>query len=489
MENYSIYEDVLSRTGGDIYIGVVGPVRTGKSTFIKRFMETLVIPNAPQAARAVMIDELPQSAAGKTVMTTEPKFVPAKAAKIQVAKGAEASVRLVDCVGYAVEGAAGFEEDEAPRLVRTPWQETPMTFSEAAELGTQKVIEEHSTIGVLVTTDGSITELPREAYIAAEERAIKELKGLKKPFVLVLNCQQPEKAEKLKVALESKYEVPTVALNVEKMGEEEIKEVLQKALLEFPVLRLDVRLPAWLQSLSQENGRVAQLLGKVKALAGSMEKMRDCFAFEKLFEEEEDFYNPDDITIDLGKGSACFSIRAKESLFYQVLSEECGESLTDDLALMRYVTALSAVKSTFDKVKDALAEADEKGYGIVYPKEEEYTLEKPRLIKRSAGYGVEFRAAATGYHVVKVDLHGQVSSIIGSKQQGEEFVEATLKSYEEGQEKVWETNIFGKSLRALVAEALAGKADGMPAELRKKVRRAVSRIVNDGKNNLICWVF
>ncbi len=489
MENYSIYEDVLSRTGGDIYIGVVGPVRTGKSTFIKRFMETLVIPNAPQDSRAVMIDELPQSAAGKTVMTTEPKFVPAKAAKIQVAKGTQASVRLVDCVGYGVEGAVGFEEEGAPRLVRTPWREEAMPFSEAAELGTKKVIEEHSTIGVLVTTDGSITELPREAYVAAEERAIGELKALKKPFVLLLNCKQPEKAGKLKAALESKYEVPTVALNVEKMGEEEIKEVLQKALLEFPVLRLDVCLPTWLQALPQEHPRVAALLNKVKAMAGAMEKMRDCFAFEKLFGEEDDFLSPDDITIDLGKGSARFSIPAKESLFYEVLSEECGETLTDNLALMQYVTALAKVKQTFEKVKDALAEADEKGYGIVYPKEEEYTLEKPRLIKRSAGYGVQFRAAATGYHVVKVDLHGQVNSIIGTKQQGEEFVEATLKTYEEGQDKVWETNIFGKSLRALVAEALSGKADGMPTELRNKVRRAVSRIVNDGKGNLICWVF
>ncbi len=489
MENYSIYEDVLSRTGGDIYIGVVGPVRTGKSTFIKRFMETLVIPNAPQASRAVMIDELPQSAEGKTVMTTEPKFVPAKAAKIQVAKGTEASVRLVDCVGYAVDGAIGFEEDGAPRLVRTPWQEEPMPFSEAAEIGTQKVITEHSTIGVLVTTDGSITELPREAYVAAEERAIGELKALKKPFVLLLNCRQPEKAGKLKTALENKYEVPTVALNVEKMGEEEIKEVLQKALLEFPILRMDIRIPAWLQALPKENSRVAELLDKVKGLAGSMEKMRDCFAFEGLFSEEEKFLNPDDITIDLGKGRASFSIHAKESLFYEVLSEECGEDLTDDLALMRYVTGLAKVKGSFEKVKSAMEEADEKGYGIVYPLEAEYDLEKPRLVKRSAGYGVQFRAKATGYHVVKVDLHGQVSSIIGTKQQGEEFVDATLKAYDEGLDKVWETNIFGKSLKELVAEALSGKADGMPAELRKKVRRAVTRIVNDGKSNLICWVF
>ncbi len=489
MENYSIYEDVSSRTGGDIYIGVVGPVRTGKSTFIKRFMETLVIPNAPDAERAVMIDELPQAAAGKTVMTTEPKFVPAKAAKIQVAKGTEASVRLVDCVGYAVEGATGFEEDGAPRLVKTPWQEEPIPFTSAAEIGTEKVIKEHSTIGVLVTTDGSITELPREAYVAAEERAVRELKALQRPFVILLNCKQPEKVGKLKISLENKYGAPMVALNVEKMGEEEIKEILQKALLEFPVLRIDIKFPAWLQSLPQENPTVAALIEKLKTAASGMEKMRDCFAFESLFGEEDEFFNPDDVTIDLGAGKAELTVRAKESLFYGVLSEACGEPLADDLALMRYVTELARVKHTFDKVKDALDEADEKGYGIVYPKEEEYALEKPRLVKKSAGYGVQFRAKATGYHVVKVDLHGQVSSIIGTKQQGEDFVEETLKIYEEGQDKVWETNIFGKSLRALVADELSGKADGMPVELRKKVRRAVSRIVNDGKGNLICWVF
>ncbi len=489
MDNYNIYEDVLSRTGGDIYVGVVGPVRTGKSTFIKRFMETLVIPAAAEKDRAVMIDELPQSAAGKTVMTTEPKFVPAKAAKIKIAKGLKASVRLVDCVGFAVDGAGGFEEDGAPRLVRTPWKEEPIPFTEAAELGTEKVIQEHSTIGVLITTDGSITDLPREAYVKAEERAIGELKALKKPFVVILNCKEPEKASKLKNALESKYEVPMVALNVETMGEEDIKRVLQTALLEFPVLRVDVCLPTWLQSLPQENPTLKGLLDKVKGLSSNIAKMRDCFAFETLFGDEDDFINPVDLTMDLGSGSATFSIAAKDSLFYRVLSEECDEALTDDLALMRYVRALAGVKQTFEKVKDALAEADEKGYGIVYPREEEYVLDKPRLIKRSAGYGVQFCATATGYHIVKVDLHGQVNSIIGTKQQGEDFVEDTLKTYEEGQDRVWETNIFGKSLRALVAEALSGKADGMPEELRKKVRRAVSRIVNDGKSNLICWVF
>ncbi len=489
MENYNIYEDVSNRTGGDIYVGVVGPVRTGKSTFIKRFMETLVIPSAPPSERAVMIDELPQSAGGKTVMTTEPKFVPAKGAKISIGKGAEASVRLVDCVGFAVEGANGFEEEGQPRLVRTPWQEEPMPFERAAELGTEKVIKEHSTIGVLVTTDGSITELPRNAYEQAEERAVRELKALKKPFVILLNCKDTASAEKLKKALEEKYEAPIVAMNVEKMGEEEIKELLQKALFEFPLLRVDIKLPTWVQSLPVDDPIVEKALGKVKTAVVGMEKMRDCFVLETLFEEGEDFCNPEGVFIDLGKGKAEVFLGVKEGVFYRVLGETCGENLADDLALMRYVTELSKVKTTFERVRDALAEADEKGYGIVYPREDEYALEKPQLVKKSAGYGVQFDATAVGYHIVKVDIHGQVSPIIGTKQQGEDFVAETLKAYEEGQEKVWATNIFGKSLRSLVSEELSGKADGVPKELRRKIRRAVGRIVNDGKGNLICIVF
>ena len=489
MENYSIYQDVSSRTGGDIYIGVVGPVRTGKSTFIKRFMETLVIPNARELDRAVMIDELPQSGSGKTVMTTEPKFVPAKAAKIALSKGAEASVRLVDCVGFAVEGANGFEEDGQPRLVKTPWQEEPMPFEQAAALGTEKVIKEHSTIGVLVTTDGSITDLPRSAYEQAEERAVRELKALEKPFVILLNCVETKKASALQKALENKYEVPVVALNVEKMSEEDVLSVLRKALFEFPVLRIDVKIPKWLQSLSCDNATVSALLNKVKNAVGKIEKMRDCFALESLFTDEDDFINPDEIYMDLGKGSAEITLGVKAPLFYRVLSEECGEEIGDDLTLMRYMVSFAASKNTFEKVKEALAEADETGYGIVLPSEEEYTLQKPRLVKKNVGYGVQFKASASSYHIVKIDVGGEVSPIIGTKQQGEDFVEDTLRAYEEGQERVWETNIFGKSLRSLVADELAGKADGMPIELRRKLRRAATRIVNDGKGNLICFVF
>ena len=488
MENYSVYQDIANRTGGDIYIGVVGPVRTGKSTFIKRFMETLVIPQADASERLVMTDELPQAAAGKTVMTTEPKFVPAKAAKITVAKGAEAYVRLVDCVGFSVEGASGFEEDGAPRLVKTPWQEEAMPFERAAEVGTEKVIKEHSTIGVLVTTDGSVTGIERGNYVAAEERAVKELKALKKPFVIVLNCQDPSVQLELKETLESKYEAPVVALNVENMGEGDMCEVLQKALFEFPVVRIDVQMPRWVQALPEENRTVNALLTAVKKTAGTMLTMRDCLSMESLFEENSGFINPDEIRMDLGKGRVEITIDASPRLFYETLSETCGENLQDDLALMRYVQNLSQTKRDYDKIKNAFEDAEKGGYGIVYPDEAEYRLEKPQLVKKGAGYGVQFKAKAPSYHIVKINVTGSVNPIIGTKQQGEDFVNDTLKSYQEG-DAVWETNIFGKSLRSLVGDELCGKTNAMPLELRKKMRRTVSKIVNDGKNNLLCIVF
>ena len=488
MENYSVYQDIANRTGGDIYIGVVGPVRTGKSTFIKRFMETLVIPSAEASERAVMTDELPQAAAGRTVMTTEPKFVPAKAATISIAKGTEASVRLVDCVGFSVEGASGFEEDGTPRLVKTPWREEAMPFEEAATIGTEKVIKEHSTIGVLITTDGSVTDIPRNNYLAAEERAVRELKAIGKPFVIVLNCQDPSAQGELLRSLEEKYEAPMVALNVEKMGEGEILEVLQKALFEFPVVRIDVRMPKWLQSLPEENRAVNGLLSAVRQISGEIVKMRDCFTLETLFEEESGFINPDEIRMDLGRGRVEITVGVKESLFYEMLSEESGEGIENDLALLRYVRTLSDMKREYDKVKDAFSEAENNGYGIVFPSEGDYELEKPKLVKKGAGYGVQFKANAPSYHIVKINVTGSVNPIIGTEQQGEEFVSETLKSYESG-EAVWETNIFGKSLRALMGEELAGKSGAMPMELQKKLRRTISRIVNDGKGNLICILF
>ncbi len=485
MENYSVYEDIACRTNGDIYIGVVGPVRTGKSTFIKRFMEKLVIPSAEPSARAVMTDELPQSAAGKTVMTTEPKFVPAKAAKIEIAKGAAASVRLVDCVGYPVEGANGFEEDGEPRLVKTAWSEQPLSFEEAATLGTEKVIREHSTIGVLVTTDGSITEIARENYVSAEERAVAALKGIDKPFVILLNCRQPKGAETLRVSLEEKYGAPVVALNVEEMEETEIVAVLQKALFEFPVSRIDVRIPAWLRSLPEENPTVARLLCELKKASSKVYRMKDCFALEELF-LDGDFTSPDGVQLDLGQGRAEISIDASEELFYKVLAEECGEPIANDLELLRYAKKLAEDSRRYAKIKDAFELAEEKGYGVVLPSGEDLALEKPKLIRKNGGFGVKFKADAASYHVIKIDVSGEIQPIIGTKTQSEEFLNDTVSGYGDDPEKIWQTNIFGKTLKELMKEEFNKKSQSMPPEIARKMTRAITRVVNEGKGGFLC---
>lgn len=485
MENYNVYEDIASRTNGDIYIGVVGPVRTGKSTFIKRFMEKTVLPFAKESEKAVMRDELPQSSAGKTVMTTEPKFVPAKAARITVAKGAEASVRLVDCVGFSVKGAVGFEEDGAPRLVKTPWSETPLPFEEAAAIGTQKVIEEHSTIGFLVTTDGSVTDIPRENYIEAEERAAAALKAIDKPFVVLLNCKSPSSQEALRSSLEEKYGVPVVAINAEEMSEEDVAFVLQKALLEFPVARIDVNIPEFLRALPEEHEVVCALVNELKTASEKIVKMKDCFLLETLF-SEGDFLPPDGVEMQLGRGRAEITVRPREGLFYKLVSEACGETLEDELSLMRYVARLSKANRRYEKIKDAFSDAEEKGYGVVQPCGEELRLERPDLVKRSGGYGVRFKADAASYHVIKVPVSGELQPIIGTKKQSEDFIDETLRQYEEEKGGVWETNIFGKSLKELMEGELAKKTQGVPPEISKKMTRMLGRVVNEGKGGILC---
>ena len=488
MENYSVYEDVANRTNGDIYVGVVGPVRTGKSTFIRKFMQTLVLPFAEEGEKSVMTDELPQAGDGKTVMTSEPKFVPAKASRIALTKGASALVRLVDCVGYPVEGVGGFEEDGVPRLVKTPWREEPMPFEEAATFGTEKVIKEHSTIGILVTTDGSVTGIPRENYLPAEERVVRELKALGKPFVVVVNCLEPESKRELIESLERSYGVPMVALNVEKMGREELLEVLKKVLFSFPVTCIDVKMPKWLQSLPEENDSVANLLAVVKKATEKMTTMQDCLELENLFEEESPYVNPQEISMDLGKGKVEIIVDAKAELFYQTLSGICEERIEDDLSLFHYAKGLAETKRAYDRVKEALSEAEKTGYGIVQPGEEGFTLEKPKLVKKGGGYSVQFRANAPSYHIVKLQVHGLVQPVIGTKQQGDDFIRETLTRYEEG-EGVWETNIFGKTLKELMGDELEGKGGNMPIELKKKMRRTMSKIINDGKGNLLCILF
>ena len=486
MEEYSIYEDMSRRTGGAVYVGVVGPVRTGKSTFIKRFMELLVLPNADAAQKAVMMDELPQASSGRTIMTTEPKFVPATAAEITVGETTRVKVRLVDCVGYVVEGAAGFEEDGEPRYVQTPWSDRPMPFAQAAEIGTKRVIDEHSTLGVLVTTDGSFTSIDRLAYECAEMRTAQELKALGKPFVIVLNCVDAAAAEPLRETLEERYGVPVVAMNVEKMQEEDAAYILKKALFEFPVVRVDIALPTWLCNLPKNNPTVEALLGKVREASVGIEKMKDCDKLYALFSEEDDFFNPVNVDLDAGCGTVSLSLQCKAGLFYRVVSEECGVNIVDDCALMQYVKRLTEDQRNYEKIKTAFMEAEESGYGVVAPKVEDLELLQPKLVKKGANYGVRFRADGASYHVLKIGVSGEIEPIVGGKMQGETFCKELVDSFDTDAELVWETNIFGKTVRELLQETMSVKNDGMPQEIRSKVRRTVGKIVNEGKGSFLC---
>ncbi|MBR2023406.1 MAG: stage IV sporulation protein A, partial [Clostridia bacterium] len=386
-------------------------------------------------------------------------------------------------------GASGYEEDGKPRLVKTPWTDAPVPFEEAAETGTRKVIEDHSTIGVLVTTDGSVTEIPRADYAPVEERVVTELKALQKPFVIVLNCKTPSSVKSLKKEMEDKYGAPVVAINVEKAGEEEFAQVLQTALFEFPVSRIDIQIPKWLQSFPESNATVGALTSALKKVAPSIEKMRDCTALETLFDESSDYENPTEIRMDLGTGKVEAFFGVKEGLFYRELSKACGAEITDELQLMTLMRSLSSMQGAYEKVKTALADAEQYGYGVVSPTPDEYALAKPVMVKRGAGYGVQFKATATSYHIVKVDVVGRVQSIVGTKAQSETFVGDTVEAFEKGDNSVWETNIFGRTLKSLVSDELSGKTQAVSPELRSKIRRVASKAVNEGKNNLFYFLF
>ena len=485
METFSVYEDIASRTGGEIFVGGVGPVRTGKTTFIKYIMQQLVIPSVAKSKKARYVDELPQSAAGKTVMTTEPKFVPETAAEISV-KNAVAKVRLIDCVGFPVEGAAGFEEEGAPRLVKTPWNDSPVPFETAAEEGTRRVIRDHSTIGLLITTDGSVTGLPREAYEKAEEQAQAELSAIGKPYVILLNCQDPSGAEALRASLEEKYCVPVMAVNAEEITAEQICEVLERILYEFPVLSIDVDLPDWMRVLDGDNALIAEVLQGVRTVAPKITKMSDCALLDGLFTESEHLLPPASLIIDAATGKARCKIEPKEGTFFRVLGEQCGENIQDDFALMSYVKQLSEAKKLYERVGQAFADAREYGYGIVPPEPEEMNLTQPKTVKRSGRVGVNLHADAPSYHIIRVDVSGEVRPALGNQEQSEAFVKQLSEDMESAPEEVWNTNMFGKTLKEMLGEELYVKNRSMREGVQKKMRRTVTRIVNEGKGGVIC---
>lgn len=487
MKSFDIYEKIATRSGGDIYFGVVGPVRTGKSTFIARFVEKLIIPNMLDPyQKERTIDELPQSADGKTIMTTEPKFVPSKAAKVEV-ENVQMNVRLVDCVGYLVKGAMGHLEQDKPRLVKTPWSETEMPFSKAAEIGTEKVIEEHSTVGILVTTDGSVADLDRNSYIEAEEKVVAKLKQTNKPFVIILNSRYPknESTQILKDSLKTKYQVPVITMDVANLTLADINKMLEELLMEFPIVSFEFKMPKWMEALPYTSAFIQQIVNEVKNLIKNNFKMSD-FKAVKLFQENEHFEPLENAEIELGKGKIYFVITPKPDLFYQVLSEQTGIPIKTDFELVSYLKQLTHAKQEYDRVKEALDSVKQTGYGIVTPSMNDMQLLEPEIIKQGSRYGVKLKANAPSLHIMRVDLETEVSPMIGTEEQSSELVKSLLEEYKTDPQNLWQTKIFGKSLHSLLQDGLAHKLYAMPVDAQNKMRKTLSRIVNEGKGGIIC---
>lgn len=491
MEERSIYKDIESRTGGDIYIGVVGPVRTGKSTFIKRFMDELVIPNIDdENLRERANDELPQSAAGRTIMTTEPKFVPENAVPVTLEGNARLRVRMIDCVGYIVDSAVGYIEDDAERMVRTPWSEEPMPFRQAAELGTSKVIGEHSTVGVVVTTDGSIGDIPREDYVRAEERVIAEMQATGKPFVILLNTTDPQRASVMALAdsMAQKYRTPVIPADCSALDENTIKGILASVLFEFPIREIRVDMPAWLTGLEKDNWLRASVFDAIRSCAGGIERLREVQDAATALSDCEHIRFAKLGSMDLGTGRADLTILPDDGLFYRILSEKSGMDIRGERELMECICELAASKSSFDRVSKAYHDVMENGYGIVMPTMEELKLEEPEIVRQSGKYGIRLKASAPSIHMMRICTTAEVTPIVGSEQQSEELVSYLLKEFEESPAKIWESNIFGKSVSDLVNEGLHNKLYRMPDKARMKIGETVEKIINNGCNGLICII-
>ena len=491
MEERSIYKDIANRTGGDIYIGVVGPVRTGKSTFIKRFMDTIVLPNIEDENRRNRAnDELPQSSGGRTIMTTEPKFVPENAVEINVDDTANLKVRMIDCVGYIVDSALGYTEEDSERLVKTPWSQEEMPFKDAAELGTKKVINEHSTIGVVVTTDGSIGDIPRDDYINAEERVVNELKAINKPFVILLNTTEPNSAQSAALAssMSKKYQVPTLAVDCLALDENRIKAILASVLFEFPVREVRVKMPKWLNSLTSDNWLKNNIFDTIRTSAQKVEKIREVQDALNEIADNDNVNSTKLLGLDLGKGRATIDISLNPELFYTILSEKTGLDISNERDLLDNICELSNKQKQFDKVAEAYNQVMETGYGIVMPTMEELSLQEPEIIKQSGKYGIRLKASAPSIHMMRISTTAEVTPIVGSEQQSEELVTYLLKEFEENPAKIWDSNIFGKSVHELVNEGLHNKLYRMPQQARLKVAETIEKIINDGCNGLICII-
>ncbi len=488
MDKNELYRDIAMRTGGDIYIGVVGPVRTGKSTFIKRFTEVMVLPGVQdENARLRLTDELPQSAAGRTVMTTQPRFIPNEAAALDI-DGMKVRIRMADCVGYMVDGAVGHMENNTPRMVRTPWFDHDIPFEEAAEIGTNKVMTEHSTIGILVTTDGSITDIDRSAYIDAEERVIAELKKANRPFIVLVNSTEPNgsAAKSLACSIAERHGVSAMPVNAMKMGQEELEQVLCSVLLSFPVRAVRVSLPPWVSALGPEHYLSRRVLEPLIDAAAKAEHMGESGALIEALSGIEGYSAPSLSCLDLASGVISLSIAPLDGVFYSVISEECGYEIRDDAHLIASLKDLIAAKREYDRIHSALEQAEATGYGTVAPDMEDMELEEPEIVQRGGRFGVRLRARASGLHIIKVNIASEVSPLVGTEEQSEEFAAYLAAAFESDPTKIWDMDIFGKSLYEMAKEGMAAKLGRMPERVQYKLQSTIERMVNEGCSGLIC---
>ena len=486
---FNLYRDIAERTDGDVYIGVVGPVRTGKSTFISRFMEQLVLPrmaDSPQKAR--IADELPQAGSGRTIMTTQPKFVPGEAVTVSLGENTPVRIRLVDSVGYLVKGALGVTDEDGTRMVHTPWFEHDIPFDQAAEIGTRKVINDHATIGMVVTTDGSIADLPRSAYVDAEERVIAELKALGKPFVIVLNSATPRSADTLTLrdALEDRFAVPVMLLNVKEMQVEDIQRVLESVLLEFPLREAHLTVPAWLAALDDDHWLVQHVLDGVRSSGNTSRVMRESDVFDSAFADSEYAEPVRTERIEPGEGRMDFTLPMKDGLFNRVLGEECGTEIRGDAHLLSLMKELVSAKAEYDRIADALSSVRATGYGLVTPAMSELTLEEPEIVRQGSLFGVKLKANAPSLHLIRVDIETEVTPVVGTEEQSADMVRQLTDEFATNPQKVWETSFFGRSLDEMVREGLSNKLLRMPADAQEKVQQTLTRIINEGDGGMIC---
>ena len=491
MTNTSIYKDIATRTDGSIFLGVVGPVRTGKSTFIKQFMDQLVLPNIEgDFLRERANDEMPQASSGRTIMTTEPKFIPETAAKISLDDGVECNVRLIDCVGYIVPSSLGYIEGDSPRMVKTPWYDEDIPFNMAAEIGTKKVITEHSTIGLVVTTDGSISDIPREEYAEAEERVINELKDINKPFVVLLNCIYPSSDSAMALAeqLSEKYSVPVIPVNCLELAEEDIHNILARILFEFPVKQITIEFPDWVTAAKENHPLKSELYNLVMENTTEITHIRDIKMLESVLSNCERVENCALKKIELGSGKAELKAEVRREIFFEIISENAGVEIKNDCELIECLSELNLIKNEYLPIKNALDEVEATGYGIVMPNIDQLTLEEPEIMRQGGRFGVRLRASAPSLHIMKANIQTEVSPIVGSEKQSEDLVMYLLKEFEENPLQIWDSNIFGKSLHDLVNEGLHTKLARMPQEARMRMQETIERVINEGCSGLICII-